>query len=53
VLLVSPHSGDPLLSQLVRADIPIVANWVSNRTQIGLLVGAWEGGGGLTWARAR
>ena len=25
VLLVSPHSGDPLLSQLVRADIPIVA----------------------------
>lgn len=25
VLLVSPHSGDPLLSQLVRAEIPIVA----------------------------
>jgi DNA-binding LacI/PurR family transcriptional regulator len=25
VLLVSPHSGDPLLEQLVRADIPIVA----------------------------
>jgi DNA-binding LacI/PurR family transcriptional regulator len=25
VLLVSPHSGDPLLDQLVRAEIPIVA----------------------------
>ncbi|WP_250038042.1 LacI family DNA-binding transcriptional regulator [Paractinoplanes maris] len=25
VLLVSPHSGDPLLSQLVRAEVPIVA----------------------------
>lgn len=25
VLLVSPHSGDPLLGQLVRAEIPIVA----------------------------
>lgn len=25
VLLVSPHSGDPLLRQLVRAEIPIVA----------------------------
>ena len=24
-LLVSPHSGDPLLSQLVRAEVPIVA----------------------------
>lgn len=25
VLLVSPHAGDPLLSQLVRAEVPIVA----------------------------
>lgn len=25
VLLVSPHSGDPLLGQLVRAEVPIVA----------------------------
>nr|WP_307834452.1 LacI family DNA-binding transcriptional regulator [Actinoplanes lichenicola] len=25
VLLVSPHSGDPLLSQLVQAEVPIVA----------------------------
>ncbi|BCJ55145.1 transcriptional regulator [Actinoplanes sp. NBRC 14428] len=25
VLLVSPHSGDPLLSQLVKAEVPIVA----------------------------
>ncbi|MFD0817402.1 LacI family DNA-binding transcriptional regulator [Micromonospora zhanjiangensis] len=25
VLLVSPHSGDPLLAQLVRAEVPIVA----------------------------
>jgi DNA-binding LacI/PurR family transcriptional regulator len=25
VLLVSPHSGDPLLSELVRAEVPIVA----------------------------